>query len=260
MSATSSTEIITTAPATVLECQFRLLGAFDTTNIRRVCPCALARSLSDLQLLAPSPPHGLARCHPDINDFSGSHLLQNDKLCRMPSQALAIICTVSALTPLTRWSVQALVGAGFQDPRLRRNAFILCSPGIGARYHTHHNPHSHFPSGRYTLELSSDPHGFRRTVPGAPVLPCTPASFRSASAGPRVVRGSTVARSPSVGLNTHIISGRVSRFSCLVQRPRLARSDVAQTWRRDVVLIRPSPRRMRREWGRRGSYTPSAPL
>lgn len=162
--------------------------------------------------------------------------------------------------PPDAWSEQALVGAGFQDPRLRRNAFILRSPGTGVRYHTHHNSHSHFVSGRYTLELSSDPRGLRRTVPGAPIFSCTPAPFRYASAGPRVVKGSTVARSPLVGLITHIISGRVSRFSCFVQRPRLARSDVAQTRRRDVVLIRPSPRRMRREWGRRGNHTPSAPL
>lgn len=141
------------------------------------------------------------------------------RLCRMPRQAVAIFCAVSALTLLDAWSGQALVGAGLQDPRLRRNAFILSSPDTGSQCHTHHNPHSHFESGRYTLELSSDPYGLRRAVPGAPVLPCTPAPFRYASAGPRVVRSSTVARSPSVGLITHIFPGRVSRFSCLCSVP-----------------------------------------
>ena len=49
-------------------------------------------------------------------------------------------------------------------------------------------------------------------VPTFPVLPPRPAPFRNASAGPRVVTGSTIARSPRVGFTTHIPIGRVARF------------------------------------------------
>jgi hypothetical protein len=160
-----------------------------------------------------------------------------------------------------------MVRTGFGRGRFPRPPITpLCphprSLGAGSRRHTHHIPHSHFKSGRYTLELSSDPHGLRRTVPSAPVFPCTPTPFRDVSAGPRVVRGSTVARRPSVRLITHIFVGRVSRFSC---RYRYS----IPSW---PVPMSPKPGNFilntcgtdstafSMEWGRRGFYIPQRPV
>lgn len=128
----------------------------------------------------------------------------------------------------------------------------------GSRYHTHHNSHGHFVSGGYMLKLSSDPSGLRRAVPSAPVFPCTPTSFRNVSAGPHVVKGSTVARSPSVGLITHILVGRVSRFSCKCSIPGWP---VPMSPKSSMPLLC-DPKRVAYglEWGRRGYHNPQRPV
>ena len=81
--------------------------------------------------------------------------------------------------------------------------------------------------GIYTLELYSDPAWLPRMVPTSPVLPQCPAPFRNASAGPRVVTGSTIARSPWVRLRLTILSAGFPVSA--LQPPRLARALVAQS-------------------------------
>ena len=142
------------------------------------------------------------------------------QLCSMPRQAFALLCTILVLTLRMRQAIRTGFGRGrFPGPPVTPRRSHPRSLDTSFRYHIHHRSHSRFVSGRYTLELSSDPSGLRRTVPGAPVLPCTPAPFRNASADPRVVKGTTVARSPSVRVVTHIFVGRVSRFRSVCRFP-----------------------------------------
>lgn len=155
--------------------------------------------------------------------------------------------------------IQAGFGQGrFPGPPitpLRRHPSSL---DTGSRYHTHHNSHGHFVSGGYMLKLSSDPSGLRRPVPSAPVFPCTPPSFRNGSAGLHVVKGSTVARSPSVGLITHIRVGRVSRFSCKCSIPGWP---VPMSPKSSMPLLC-DPKRVAygQEWGRRRYHNPQRPV
>lgn len=138
----------------------------------------------------------------------------------MPRQAFALLCTILVLTLRMRQAIRTGFGRGrFPGPPVTPRRSHPRSLDTSFRYHIHHRSHSRFVSGRYTLELSSDPSGLRRTVPSAPVFPCTPVSFRNTSADPRVVKGTTVARSPSVRVVTHIFVGRVSRFRSACRFP-----------------------------------------
>ena len=138
----------------------------------------------------------------------------------MPRQAFALLRTILVLTLRMRQAIRTGFGRGrFPGPPITPRRSHPRSLDTGARYHIHHSSHGHFESGVYTLELSSGPRGLRRTVPSAPVFPCTPVSFRNTSADPRVVKGSTVARSPSVRVVTHIFVGRVSRFRSACRFP-----------------------------------------
>lgn len=179
----------------------------------------------------------------------------------MPRQAFALLRTILVLTLRMRQAIRTGFGRGrFPGPPITPRRSHPRSLDTGNRYHIHHSSHSRFVSGRYTLELSSDPSGLRRTVPSAPVLPCTPALFRDVSAGLCVVKGSTVARSPSVRVVTHIFVGRVSRFRGACRFPGWP----VPMSPKSLSCVRPSIIALETiddpEWGRREYYNSQRPV